>query len=178
MAGDNSSQMASLKVVVTGGSGCLGIAIVQRLRNRLPHALIHVLDISIPIKNGDSSSGVEYHQADVCDALAISSLITQIKPEVVIHTAGLIPSAAKRLGVGDVGLRKVNIDGTQNILNAAKSAGSVVAFVYTSSCDVVKGDSWGNLSNVDESITPPQKFDETYPETKVLIHSFLYTHFN
>jgi nucleoside-diphosphate-sugar epimerase len=64
-------------------------------------------------------------------------------------------------------MRQVNVQGTQNVLDAAMSAGSVTAFIYSSSCDVVKGDSWSNLSNVDESIAPPQKFDESYPETKV-----------
>jgi sterol-4alpha-carboxylate 3-dehydrogenase (decarboxylating) len=167
MAVDSTSPKASLNVVITGGSGCLGLAILQCLQSRLPQASIHVLDISIPVSNDQNFTGVEYHQVDICNATAASELITQIQPHIIIHSAGLIPSAAKRLGVGDDGLRRVNIQGTQNILDAAIKAGSVKAFVYTSSCDVVKGDSWGDLSNVNESMAPPQKFDEIYPETKV-----------
>jgi sterol-4alpha-carboxylate 3-dehydrogenase (decarboxylating) len=172
MAANNISPMASFKVVITGGSGCLGIAIVQCLQARLPHALVCVLDVSTPFVDGSGVSDVDYHQVDVCDATAISNIITQIQPRVVIHTAGLIPSAAKRLGVGDVRLRKVNVEGTQNVLNAARSAASVVAFVHTSSCDVIKDDSWRDLSNANESITPPQKFNDAYAETKVAPTSF------
>jgi sterol-4alpha-carboxylate 3-dehydrogenase (decarboxylating) len=171
MADDSTSLPASLKVVITGGSGCLGLATIQCLHDRLPQALIDVLDISIPVLNDRRASGEEYHQIDICDATAISELITKIQPQVIIHTAALIPSAAKRLGVGDAGLKSVNVQGTQNVLDAAKRAGSVVAFVYTSSCDVVKGNSWVALANADENITPPQRFDAVYPETKVLIPS-------
>lgn len=168
--------MASPKIVITGGSGCLGIAIFQCLRGRLPDVSLFVLDISTPATNGNSTPGVEYHQVDVCDASAISGLIAQIQPQVIVHTAGLVPSAAKRLGVGDAGLRKVNVGGTQNVLDAAKNAGSVIAFIHTSSCDVIKGDSWGHLRYVNESTTPPQKSDQVYAETKVLsIPFFMYS---
>lgn len=161
--------MDSLTVVITGGSGCLGTAIVQCLRDRLPaNATIFVLDISNPIPDSNNNPRVQYLQIDVCDASAMSEFIRRIQPQVIVHTAGLIPSAAKRLGVGDVGLRKVNVEGTKNVLDAAKRVGSVIAFVHTSSCDVVKGDSWGDLTNVNESTPPPQKFDEVYAETKVL----------
>ncbi|KAE9970227.1 hypothetical protein EG327_010353 [Venturia inaequalis] len=160
--------MAGPKVVVTGGSGCLGSAVIQCLRDRLPDASLFALDISTPTTDSNNTPRVEYLQADICDASAIARIIGQIQPQVIIHTAGLVPSAAKRLGVGDAGLRKVNIEGTQNVLDAAKTAGSVIAFVHTSSCDVVKGDSWGDLKNVNESITPPQKFDEVYAETKAV----------
>jgi sterol-4alpha-carboxylate 3-dehydrogenase (decarboxylating) len=163
---------ASLTVVVTGGSGCLGLAIIQCLQERLPRVLIHVLDISIPVTNNKSISGIEFHQVDICSANRVSELITKIQPRVVLHTAALIPSAAKRLGVGNDGIKRVNVQGTQNVLDAAKKAGSVDAFVYTSSCDVVKGDSWGNLINANERMASVHKFDETYPETKVPIQPY------
>lgn len=166
--------MASPRVVITGGSGCLGGAVVRCLRTRLPDASLFALDISVPSIDSNNTPGVEYLQVDVCDASAISRTISRIQPQVIVHTVGLIPSAAKRLGVGDAGLRKVNIEGTQNVLDAAKIAGSVIAFVHTSSCDVVKGDSWGDLINVNESITPPLKFDEVYAETKVLYIPYLH----
>ncbi|QDS78116.1 hypothetical protein FKW77_004245 [Venturia effusa] len=160
--------MVGPKIVVTGGSGCLGVAIVQCLRTRLPNASIFVLDISLPSIDDNNTSSIEYHQVDVCDASAVSKLITTIQPQVIVHTAALIPSAAKRLGVGDAGLRKVNVDGTRNVLDAAKTAGSVVAFVHTSSCDVVKGSSWMDLRGVDESTAPPQTFDDVYAESKAI----------
>jgi sterol-4alpha-carboxylate 3-dehydrogenase (decarboxylating) len=127
--------------------------------------VIFVLDLSIHFNS--NTSNVVYHQIDICDATALSHLINNIQPQVLIHSAALIPNAAKRLGVGCEGLRRVNIQGTRNVLRAAKDTGSVQAFVYTSSCDVVKGDSWANLVNVDESCPLPQVFDEIYPETKV-----------
>jgi sterol-4alpha-carboxylate 3-dehydrogenase (decarboxylating) len=118
---------------------------------------------------------VKYHQADICKPEAVSSLVAEIQPTVIIHSAALIPSAAKRLSVDAADLRKVNVQGTQNVLNAGKSVGSVLAFIYSSSCDVVKGDSWAEIKNVDETTEMPQRWDEPYAETKVCMmtsHSF------
>ncbi|TID22302.1 putative hexaprenyl pyrophosphate synthase [Venturia nashicola] len=159
--------MANPTVLITGSSGCLGGAVIQCLRDRLPDASLFALDISTPTTD-KSTPGVEYLQADICDTSAIPKILSRIQPQVIIHTAGLVPSAAWRLGVGDAGLRAVNTEGTQNLLDAARAAGSVVAFVYTSSCVVVKGDNWMDLEYVNESITPPQKFDELYAETKAI----------
>jgi sterol-4alpha-carboxylate 3-dehydrogenase (decarboxylating) len=52
------------------------------------------------------------------------------------------------------------------VLEEAKKAG-VKAFVYTSSADVVKGNSWQDLKGVDEEMPIPEVFDSSYGKSKV-----------
>lgn len=61
----------------------------------------------------------------------------------------------------------MNVQGTENVREAAEAVGSVKAFVYTNSSDVVKGDSWQDLVNVNESMPIPANFDDPYAESKV-----------
>lgn len=58
---------------------------------------------------------------------------------------------------------RVNVTGTQNVLNAAQSAG-VPFFVYTSSPSVIA--SGVDLRGVDETVPYPQSYSANYPKTK------------
>lgn len=168
-----------LTVIITGGTGCVGFAVTKAL---LQHAStttkIHILDISIPSTSDKNfiSKVTKYHQVDITDATAITALFENIKPNVVIHTASIIPSAARKRRVSDTRLWDVNVNGTKTVLDAAEKV-AVEAFVYTSSCDVVKPDSWMDFVNATESETAhlmdAKKWDGEYPRTKV---SFLNHH--
>jgi sterol-4alpha-carboxylate 3-dehydrogenase (decarboxylating) len=81
---------------------------------------------------------VTYHTGNITTASRISSLFSLVKPEVVLHAAGLIPSIAERLGLNmEKDFTEVNVEGTRNLLEASKGGG-VKAFVFTGSADVVK----------------------------------------
>ncbi|KAB2574471.1 3-beta hydroxysteroid dehydrogenase/isomerase [Lasiodiplodia theobromae] len=131
-------------VVVTGGCGFLGHHIVKLLVERYPASRVSVLDLRTT-NNRLSSSSVSYHDGDITDAAAMSELFkTKLAgADVVIHTAS--PHA---VGVPDEVMRKVNVDGTRNLLDAAREAG-VKAFVYTSSASVIF-DGVIELVNADE----------------------------
>jgi len=62
----------------------------------------------------------------------------------------------------------VNLEGTRIVLEEAKRIG-VKAFVYTSSADVVKKDSWQDLKGVNEDMPIPEVFDSAYGKSKVKI---------
>jgi sterol-4alpha-carboxylate 3-dehydrogenase (decarboxylating) len=53
------------------------------------------------------------------------------------------------------------LEGTRIVLEEAKKAGAK-AFVYTSSADVMKGNSWQDLRGVDEEMPIPEVFDNPY----------------
>lgn len=169
----------SLTVIITGGTGCVGFAITKALLTQHQHqhaspttTTIHILDISIPSASDTNfhPKVTKYHQVDVTNSTEITALFESIKPNVVIHTASIIPSAARKRHVSDTRLWEVNVDGTQNVLYAAEKF-SVEAFVYTSSCDVVKPDSWMDFVNATESETAhlmdAEKWDGEYARTKV-----------
>jgi nucleoside-diphosphate-sugar epimerase len=151
-------------ILITGGCGQVGLAITQYLQTHHLTAKLYVLDLSSP---AIPSPNVTYHIGSITDASTVSSIFTLIKPQVVFHTAGLIPSIAERLGLNtEKNFREVNVEGTMIVLEKAREVG-VKAFVYTSSADVVKGDSWQDLRGVDEEMAVPEKFDSAYGKSKV-----------
>lgn len=151
-------------VLITGGCGQVGLAITQYLQSHHPTAQIHILDLSPP---STPLSTVTYHTGSITDIATISSKFSTTRPEIVFHTAGLIPSIAARLGLNtEKDFMNVNLEGTRTVLEEAKKAG-VKAFVYTSSADVVKGNSWQDLKGVDEEMPIPEVFDSSYGKSKV-----------
>ncbi len=74
-----------MKILVTGSNGLLGQKLTELLSSEPSIQLIATArgESVIPITTG------EYHTLDITKAAAVDSLITQIKPEVIIHTAAM-----------------------------------------------------------------------------------------
>lgn len=110
---------------------------------------------------------VTYYDADITSGSAVKSVLDNAKPAVIIHTAS--PSFVGDEGKNKALYKKVNVDGTQNLIDRAGEAGCVKAFVYTSSASVIH-DSVSNLVNADERWpalrAPLQR--EYYSETKAM----------
>jgi sterol-4alpha-carboxylate 3-dehydrogenase (decarboxylating) len=83
-------------VLITGGCGQVSLAITQYLQFHYPTANIHILDLSPP---SIPSPTVTYHTGSITDVSTISLKFSKTRPEIVFHTAGLIPSIATRLGL-------------------------------------------------------------------------------
>jgi 2-alkyl-3-oxoalkanoate reductase len=142
------------KILVTGGGGFLGGAIVRRLldkdelvrsfsRGRYPE-----LD----------KLGVEQCQGDLADARAVTHACEGI--EAVFHVA----AKAGVWGCFD-DYYQANVKGTQNII-AACNACKVQRLVYTSSPSVVFDGR--DVQGADESLPYPKQFHAPYPQTKAL----------
>ena len=124
-------------VLITGGSGFVGQAIVHALREKHPDWVIIVIDRSPPDCH---ESGVSYLFGDIRNADEISRVVSGIRPAAIIHSAGIVPSLAGRYGRKDrERVFHVNVDGTRNVIAAAKHAG-VRALVWTGSCTAVTDD--------------------------------------
>lgn len=141
-----------MRVLVTGGGGFLGGAVVRRLRARgwdvrsLTRSAYPWLD----------ELGVEQTFGDLADADAVARAVAGT--EVVVHTAA-------KAGVWGRHADYVatNVTGTANVIAACRAAG-VRRLVYTSTPSVVHGG--GDLEGADESAPYPRHFDAAYPETK------------
>lgn len=152
----------SLKILVTGGLGFVGSTIVKALCEKHADAQIVVVDkeqvVNCPGGHrwNDLSmlEKVQYVQADITDEEDIVQALEISRPDAVIHSAGLIPLGQERYSRStQAQVWRVNVDGTRNMLAAAKRVGTVRAFVYTSSCTAVTDDLGraGGYPNMDES---------------------------
>lgn len=142
------------KVLVTGGGGFLGGAIVRLLVERGDH----VHSFSRCFYPELESMGVEQLQGDICDKVAVESACKGI--DLVFHVAA-------KAGVwGDYcEYYKTNVIGTQNVIAACRKH-NVSRLVYTGSPSVVFNGK--DMEGVDESVPYSDRFHTHYPKTKAL----------
>lgn len=140
-------------VLITGGSGFLGRAIIDELRDEGGWQ-IRVLDRSI---RQPLPQGVDAVEADLLDRDALSRACEGV--DAVIHTASLIDWGQ----VTPEQLEAVNVGGVHRVVEAARAAG-VRALVHTSSMDVACG--LDPVVDAVESQPFPDVFTNDYSRTK------------
>lgn len=153
-----------MNILITGGIGFIATKLIASLLNEKKVAVagkwhdvkqIHALDIVEP---RDKISGVIYHKHSLSDAGLTASLVAEIKPDVVIHLAAVVSSAAE--ADFDLGL-EVNLDGTRYLLAACRNLDSTPHFIFASSVAVFSG-----VKCVTDSTTAMPS--STYGMTKVV----------
>src|SRR3954467_3764520 len=128
----------SMRTIVTGGAGFIGSNLVDALLERGDE--VTVID---NLSTGRESNleqargnGARLERADIRDGGAMRELVAAARPEVVFHLAAQIDV---RKSVADPGFdARTNIEGTVNLLEAARQAG-VRRFVNTSSGGAIYG---------------------------------------
>lgn len=133
------------RYIVCGGSGLVGGNIVLNLlsRGQSPSS-VRILDFSKPSRS-DMTHGqvaaVDYVKTDVTDPASVEAAFAKPWPSdvarlplTVFHTVAAIRPGERSLLLWERTSR-VNIDGTKNVLAAAKAAGADI-FVATSSASV------------------------------------------
>ena len=151
-----------LSVLITGGAGFLGSSIVEAIVKQYPEWTVTVLDLRAPAL---PKYNVAYEPGDVAVSSDVDKVVEKINPNVIIHSAGMIPPLAHRYGrQGDAQVFNVNVIGTHNMLAAATRNG-VRVFVYTSSCAAVTDDMRHQHCNIDER-WPTSRDSSTYGESK------------
>nr|WP_314100381.1 dTDP-glucose 4,6-dehydratase [Acinetobacter lwoffii] len=112
-----------MKILVTGGAGFIGSAIIRHIIKETEH---HVLNVDKLTYAGNLESLVSvldhpcYHfsQTDICDHAALTRLFASFEPDVVMHLAA--ESHVDRSIDGPAEFIKTNIVGTYTLLEAAR----------------------------------------------------------
>ena len=113
-----------MKVFVTGVAGQLGYDVVNELCSR-GHEVI-ASDVI-----GEWNGNVPYVSLDITDALAVERVILDVMPDVIVHCAAwtAVDAAEDESNQGKV--RAINVDGTQNMANAAKCVNAKMVYIST-----------------------------------------------
>lgn len=113
-----------MKVFITGVGGQLGYDVVYELKKRGYEAVgSDILD--------ETAADCEYIKLDITDAQAVESVISQSKPDVVVHCAAwtAVDAAEDEENISKV--RAINVDGTQNIANSCKKIDCKMIYIST-----------------------------------------------
>lgn len=154
----------------------MGAATVRSLTEKHPGCAITVLDQSPPRAQHALPEKINFIQIDVSSRTEVSEALQMIQPDLVIHTAGIVPALADRFGRRlEREVWRVNVQGTKNMLDAAVESG-VVAFIYTSTCCVTTDDMRFPYPNINEA-WPTSPTSLIYGESKVVAQYLLYSGF-
>jgi nucleoside-diphosphate-sugar epimerase len=160
MIKSNLSGNINLSVLVTGGAGFLGKAIVQELLDaNSPVEVSELRILDLRDYDGGNDDRVHYIKGDICNYEDISRACKGI--DIVIHTAAIVDWGTRP----ENEVYNTNFTGTQNVINACRE-NRVTMLVHTSSLDaVITGTP---LQDIDESQPYPVKHLNMYCESKCL----------
>lgn len=151
----------NLNVLVTGGSGFLGQAIVRELLEKdspVRAGKIRIFDVKPPA-DIHLPVQVEYFRGDVRDLQSLQAACKDIN--LVIHSAAVIDWGI----LSDEEVIDINTGGTKNVISACKSGG-IGHLIFTSSLDAVY--SGKPLADIDESHPYPEQHKTSYCRSKYL----------
>ena len=126
-AAELTERLHDATILVTGGTGCIGAALLAELAVFGPGRLVSVSRGVMPCPPG--LERVEYLHADIRDRDALVSVVEAVRPSVIFHVA-----AQRDPGLAEVEVHRTlstNILGTRNVLSAAAAVG-VPQVVYAS----------------------------------------------
>jgi nucleoside-diphosphate-sugar epimerase len=148
------NRRVKLKVLITGGGGFLGGAIVKQLIAKGNNVRSFCRRYYAKLEEW----GVEQIKGDIGDSGAVEHACKGI--DLVFHVAAKPPPWGNYADY-----YRTNVTGTQNVIDACVNQ-NVLKLVYTSTPSVVFNGT--DIEGADESFPYPRKYNAYYPKTKAL----------
>lgn len=161
--------MALRRILVTGGAGFIGSAVVRHIIDNTNDSVVVVdkltyagnLESLAPVANSERYA---FEQVDICDRAALDSLFAQYQPDIVMHLAA--ESHVDRSIDGPAAFIETNIVGTYTLLEAARHFWSVLSedkkaafrFHHISTDEV-----YGDLEGTDDFFTETTPYAPSSP---------------
>lgn len=160
-------------ILVTGGTGFVGRHILNSLIELHPEYKITVFDLPAAGSWTPPRDDIGYVQGDIREFKDVTRAVKEALPTAVIHAAGIVPTGNDRYSQNKFlkeWIFKTNVEGTKNMLDAARKGG-VKAFVLTASITMVTDDNGHDYPNFNEELVPTPTL--VYGQSKVRQKSYV-----
>ncbi|WP_152630419.1 dTDP-glucose 4,6-dehydratase [Acinetobacter ursingii] len=112
-----------MKILITGGAGFIGSAVVRYIINNTNDEILNVDKLTYAgnlesLKEIDQNERYQFCQTDICDRAALDRLFLDFQPDAVMHLAA--ESHVDRSIDGPAAFIETNIIGTYQLLEAAR----------------------------------------------------------
>jgi nucleoside-diphosphate-sugar epimerase len=148
-----------MKILVTGATGKLGSRLVPALLDAGYQTRVLARAPDNEIVKSLVSEGADPVQGDVMKADSLAAAVADL--DAVVHLAAFFRSQDEEK------IRRVNVQGTKNIVDAALKANSRIKFVFASTSNVYDNDS--DLAFETDAVSPKL----AYPASKVEAEQYL-----
>ncbi|MGR5409401.1 dTDP-glucose 4,6-dehydratase [Vibrio sp. PNB22_8_1] len=177
-----------MKILVTGGAGFIGSAVVRHIINHTQDSVIN-LDKLTYAGNLESLSEVSGHaryafeQVDICDRTALERVFSEHQPDAIMHLAA--ESHVDRSIDGPAAFIETNIVGTYTLLEVARGywnqlddANKAAFRFHHISTDEVYGDleGTGDLFIEETSYAPSSPYSASKASSDHLVRAWLRTY--
>ena len=124
-----------MKILVTGVAGQLGYDVVNELNSR------NITTVGTDIRNEEElinrAKWTQYFQTDITDKDQVDKLVGKVGPDAIIHCAAWTNVDGAEDEKNKPLVKKINVDGTDNLVKAAKAVDA--KFIYISTDYVFDG---------------------------------------
>lgn len=112
-----------MKILITGGAGFIGSAVVRYIINNTNDEILNVDKLTYAgnlesLKEVDQNERYQFSQTDICDRIALDELFKAFQPDAVMHLAA--ESHVDRSISGPADFIETNIIGTYQLLEASR----------------------------------------------------------
>jgi len=158
-----------MKVIVTGGAGFIGSAVIRHIINNTQDIVLNIDKLTYAgnlesLSEVDSDERYSFVQADICDAEKMAQLFAGFRPDVIMHLAA--ESHVDRSIDGPAEFMQTNIIGTYTLLEAARTywndlnaeAKEAFRFHHISTDEV-----YGDLEGTDDLFTEETSYEPSSP---------------
>ena len=169
--------MLEQTILVTGAAGFIGSHAVEALSSRGLRVVgvdnyCDYYDRSwkeANVRAMSRSSGVEIQEVDITDGAAIGGLIARVKPQAIVHLAGM--AGVRRSIERPAYYARVNVEGTVHLLQSAVEH-KVAKFLFASSSSVYGNRSRVPFSEEDPVEEPISPYAATKRAGELLCHTY------